>query len=97
MTNERDVNEGAPGADPDVLEDRIANRDLAEQITRIAGGLPPVQRLVFTLRDLQDQSVRETAEILAISEGSVKTNLCLARRAIRLSLERLDGPGGQRR
>jgi RNA polymerase sigma-70 factor, ECF subfamily len=68
----------------------LMNRDLAERIRALAGGLPPKQRMVFTLRDLHDLSVQETANILAISTNAVKANLSYARRRIRTNL---DGPG----
>jgi RNA polymerase sigma-70 factor (ECF subfamily) len=48
--------------------------------------LPEKQRLVFTLRDLQDLSVDEVVEITGLSRESVKTNLHYARRAIRALL-----------
>ncbi len=64
------------------LDDEIVNRDLAEKIRKIGEQLPLKQRMVFVLRDLQDLSVEEVAEILEMSPGSVKTNLCYARQRI---------------
>jgi RNA polymerase sigma-70 factor (ECF subfamily) len=72
------------GAD---LQRDVANRDLASQIRRIAGALPMKQRIVFILRDVQELSVSETAEVLNMSPAAVKTNLCFARRKIRDVLE----------
>jgi RNA polymerase sigma-70 factor (ECF subfamily) len=72
------------------IDTDLINRDLADKITAIAQGLPLKQRMVFVLRDLQDLSVGEVAEILEISHESVKTNLCYARRHIRRRLERLE-------
>lgn len=69
-------------------EARIETRDLAEAVRAMARELPPVQRLVFTLRDLEDLPVREVCDITGLSEGSVKTNLCYARRALRARLEK---------
>ncbi|MCF7805384.1 MAG: sigma-70 family RNA polymerase sigma factor [Candidatus Marinimicrobia bacterium] len=57
--------------------------DTIVQLKCLASGLPVQQRLVFILRDVQDLSVFETAEILAISENAVKSNLYYARRALR--------------
>jgi RNA polymerase sigma-70 factor (ECF subfamily) len=68
-------------------EELAGNRDIAEWILRLAGNLPERQRIVFTLRDLQDQTVEEVAAIVGISPGSVRTNLCYARAAIRMRLE----------
>lgn len=66
---------------------QAGNRDLAEQIRRIAENLPAKQRIVFTLRDLQDQTVEEVAAIAGISVGSVRSHLCSARAAIRMKLQ----------
>lgn len=68
----------------------VMNRDLADKIKAIAQKLPLKQRMVFVLRDLQDLSVGEVAEILGMSHQSVKTNLCYARRAIRLRIARME-------
>jgi RNA polymerase sigma-70 factor (ECF subfamily) len=73
--------------------DPVSNRDLAAWIRRISDELPPRQRMVFVLRDLQDLSIAEVALILQVSESSVKTNLCYARRHIRMKLEQLQKRG----
>jgi RNA polymerase sigma-70 factor (ECF subfamily) len=77
-------------------EMNIVNRDLAAKIKELAGSLPPKQQLVFVLRDLQDLSVDEVAQILSMSTGTVKTNLCYARKFIRAHMQRLDGMEGRR-
>jgi RNA polymerase sigma-70 factor (ECF subfamily) len=65
---------------------KAEEKDLAEHIKILADHLSPKQRMVFILRDLQDLSVEEVSQVMQISEGSVKTNLYLARNAIRLNL-----------
>lgn len=72
------------------LDCDIANKELAERIRTLAGDLPPTQRMVFVLRDLQDYSVAEVAEMLHASQGSVKANLCYARARIRRTIEKLE-------
>jgi RNA polymerase sigma-70 factor, ECF subfamily len=79
------------GADPST---RLENKELAERIKALAGDLPPVQRMVFALRDLQDLSISEIADHLRMSAGAVKANLCLARARIRRSMEQLERSGG---
>lgn len=68
-----------------------SNTDEALQIAMTirykAARLPLKQQLVFVLRDLQELSVAEVANILQISENAVKVNLHHARHAIRLQLE----------
>ncbi len=73
-------------------ETALINRDLAAKIRAFSEHLPPAQRMVFVLRDLQDLSISETAEILSMSPAAVKTNLCYARRSIRKRMEHLEVP-----
>jgi DNA-directed RNA polymerase specialized sigma24 family protein len=50
--------------------------------------------MVFVLRDLQDFSVAEVAEMLHTSQGSVKANLCYARARIRRTIEKMENVEG---
>jgi RNA polymerase sigma-70 factor (ECF subfamily) len=50
--------------------------------------LPEIYRAVVMLRDVEELSTAETAEILAVSEDVVKTRLKRARRALRDELKR---------
>ncbi len=68
----------------------ITNQDLVEKVHLLSGGLSAKQRMVFTLRDLQDVDIPEIAEILQMSTGAVKSNLYLARMTIRKKLEESD-------
>jgi len=65
------------------LEKAYSNRELARVISQLSDGLSPTQRLVFTLRDLQECTIAEVSAITGLSEGSIKTNLSYARRRIR--------------
>jgi RNA polymerase sigma-70 factor (ECF subfamily) len=70
-------------------EELAENRDLAARITALSAGLPEKQRTIFTLRDLQDQTIEEIADMLGMTSQSVRTNLCYARAAIRSRLQQL--------
>jgi RNA polymerase sigma-70 factor (ECF subfamily) len=48
--------------------------------------LPESLRIVFVLRDMEDLSIKETAEILSLTEVNVKTRLLRARMALREQL-----------
>lgn len=72
------------------VHEKTANEDLAFHIRRFAERLPLKQRTVFILRDLQDLSIDEVAEIMHISAASVKTNLCYARQSLRRMMETLE-------
>lgn len=80
--------------DPAGLQQQVEAQDLAANALRIAHGLPPKQRLVFMLRDVQDMEIGEIAESTGMSEGTVKANLSHARKKIRESLEKLERQHG---
>jgi RNA polymerase sigma-70 factor (ECF subfamily) len=76
-------------ADTRSLHDAIEANDLTEHILSESKNLPPKEYLVFCLRDIQDFSIEEIAEVAGMSIGSVKTNLCYARRRVRNAINRL--------
>ena len=67
------------------------NEDLARRIRKFGQKLPPRQRLVFTLRDLEDLNISEVVQITGLSKASVKTNLSIARQKIRKQLQTITG------
>jgi RNA polymerase sigma-70 factor (ECF subfamily) len=78
------------GALPEaVVSGQEAQRQLLQAISR----LTPALRAVFTLRDSEGLSIRETAEALNMSEAAVKVNLHRARLILR---EQLTGYFGER-
>ncbi|MFC1545325.1 RNA polymerase sigma factor [Gemmatimonadota bacterium] len=68
----------------------VREEDTLCEIRILTRDLPPKQRVVFVLRDLQDLDAKEVSEITGINAGAVRTNLFLARRKIREGLERSD-------
>lgn len=75
-------------------EARASDRQVAGMIRRVSAQLSLKQRLVFTLRDLEDLPVEEVVRITGLSNASVKSNLYLARRAVREMLSRFYQIGG---
>lgn len=67
-------------------EDVVSSHETTEQMQHAIAGLTPTLRAVFTLRDVEGLSTRETAEALEISESAVKVRLHRARLALRESL-----------
>jgi RNA polymerase sigma-70 factor (ECF subfamily) len=74
--------------DPADLADRHEIRTL---IDRALGELSESHRSVFVLRDIEGFSVKETADLLQISEANVKVRLLRARLALRERLTRVLG------
>lgn len=75
------------------LEDRVSQGELrledAEVLDAGLAKLEPELRAVLTLKEVQDLSYAEIAEIMGIPEGTVGSRLTRARRELRVELERL--------
>ncbi len=67
------------------LPEAIASSDLdtALDVRDTLRKLPAQQRAVLVLRNLEDLSEQETAEVLGVPEGTVKSRLHRARRGFR--------------
>jgi RNA polymerase sigma-70 factor (ECF subfamily) len=65
---------------PDVA---VLEGEAAAEMRKAVEKLSPSLRTVFTLRDVEELSIRETAQILQISESAVKVRLHRARLQLR--------------
>jgi RNA polymerase sigma-70 factor, ECF subfamily len=83
--------EKAPGEDAERPDRLLARAQLRALLERKLDALPEAFRVVFVLRSVEDLSVAETAECLALPEATVRTRFFRARRLLRESLaEELD-------
>lgn len=73
---------------PEVL---LQRKETMRLIKEALQQLPEKYRVVFWLRDVEQLSTRETAEVLGISEANVKVRLLRARLMLREYLTRLFG------
>lgn len=74
----------------------VQNRETLRLIEEALAELDEKHRLVFLLRDVQGLSVRETAEVLGITEVNVKVRLLRARLQLRERLTRAFGDPARR-
>ena len=65
----------------------VLNRELSLIIEDALKRLPEDYRLVFSLREINQLSVKETAEVLGISEANVKVRLNRSRTMLRKEIE----------
>ena len=72
-----------PDADP---ERAAAGSELRQDVMRAVERLTPAERSVFVLRQFQQLSIKETAEVLGRAEGTVKNLLFRALRKLRKEL-----------
>ena len=69
-------------------DETVIRAQLQELLRRSIEELPDIYRSVLLLRDFEELSTQETAEVLDITEDTVKTRLHRARLAVRRDLDR---------
>jgi RNA polymerase sigma-70 factor (ECF subfamily) len=69
-------------------EDQALARELRAEIQQAIGALPPVQREVITLRDVEGWPAEEICSMLGISEANQRVLLHRARAKVRRELDR---------
>jgi RNA polymerase sigma-70 factor (ECF subfamily) len=67
-------------------ENELLSGESRERLDAAVQKLPESLRVVFLLRDINDLSTRETAEVLGLSDTAVKTRLSRARLRLREEL-----------
>jgi RNA polymerase sigma factor (sigma-70 family) len=81
--DEREFDLPAPDDSPETVAQR---HELAELLQQHIGALPPDQRVVLVLSDVQGMTYREIADITRSNLGTVKSRLNRARTKMRRSL-----------
>jgi RNA polymerase sigma-70 factor (ECF subfamily) len=69
-------------------EEQLLARETLELVNRAIAALPPAQREVITLRDVQDWTAEEVCNVLEITETNQRVLLHRARSRVRGELER---------
>lgn len=64
-------------------ETALINRELKDLILYFTGELPPKQKIVFILSDIDELETQEIEKITGLSAGQIKSNLHLARKYIK--------------
>ncbi len=72
-------------------EDLLEREELAEKAREAIDLLPETYRAAFVLHDLEGLTTRETADVLDIEQGAVRTRLHRARLALRGYLGKITG------
>lgn len=70
-------------------ESLIQKSQASAKVAELIGGLPDAYRIVLLLRDIEELSTQEVAELLEISQSNVKVRLHRARAALKKLLEPL--------
>ena len=81
-----------PGNWQRLPDEALADRETLDVVIATIHELPPPQRIVITMRDIQGCDSQEVCEALDVSEGNQRVLLHRARSKVRSALERhLDG------
>jgi RNA polymerase sigma-70 factor (ECF subfamily) len=70
----------------EIPSEALEQSELRRAIVKALDSLPEKYRTVLILRDVQQLSINETAQVLGLSEANVKTRLCRARLQMRDAL-----------
>jgi RNA polymerase sigma-70 factor (ECF subfamily) len=70
----------APAPNP---EEVVGQLERTEKLFALLGALPEHQRAALLLREQEEMSYSEIAEVLKVSESKVKSDICRARTALR--------------
>jgi RNA polymerase sigma-70 factor (ECF subfamily) len=89
LVNIDDISEKLEKISNPGTEEYLDNKETGQLIRIVCEELPEKQRLIFILRDLHGMESQEVESILDLPDTSVKSNLYLARKAIRERLSRL--------
>lgn len=69
-------------------EEEFVSGEITEVMNKAIDELPEKLRIVFILRDMEDLSIRDTAQALGMTESAVKTRLLRARLLLREVISR---------
>lgn len=75
-------------SDKNGADEQLIVKEINEMITRATKELSEQQKTIFVLRDLEDLSVSEVAEITGLTAKKIKDNLYVARQKIKKQLEK---------
>jgi RNA polymerase sigma-70 factor (ECF subfamily) len=82
-------------SDEDTPETSVIRRNEAERVRKVIGELPEAMREVLVLRELEDLSYRQIADIIDAPIGTVMSRLARARNEFGEAWQRLNGGATQ--
>lgn len=82
------------GPDAPTPEELLQRADAREVVERAIDALPDGHRMVLLLRDFEELSIQEVAELMQLTANAVKIRLHRARAALKTLLERPPRPAG---
>jgi len=85
----------ALASDDDTPEMAMIHKSDAERVRAVIHGLPEAMREILVLRELEDLSYRQIADIIGVPIGTVMSRLARARHEFGEAWRRIDGEGAR--
>ena len=92
MSGRDDAGQGPVAEDSQALPDRaVIAKDEQEQLRRVLAELPEIYREVIVLRELEEMTYQQIADVTAVPVGTVMSRLSRARSALRDAVKKSEG------
>jgi RNA polymerase sigma-70 factor (ECF subfamily) len=85
--NDVDLIETAPSGESDTPHQQVSNEQLLSNMEQGVRLLPLKQQQVFMLRIIDGMSIKESAKVMKITDGSIKTHLSRALKTLKVTLK----------
>lgn len=94
LESDRDIHrDDLAGRDPSSADDQLVLKDQQQFFEQVVAALPQKQREIFHLREVEELTYQDIAEILSLSLSEVKVNLHRTRKHIKATMEKIDNYG----
>ena len=92
MSGRDDAGQGPVAEDSQALPDRaVIAKDEQEQLRRVLAELPEIYREVIVLRELEEMTYQQIADVTGVPVGTVMSRLSRARSALRDAVKKSEG------
>jgi len=79
--------------EPSGTDDRLVMNDQIQWLKQVIETLPQKQKEIYHLREVEEMTYQDIAEILSLSLSDVKVTLLRTRQKIRTTIEKIDSYG----
>lgn len=79
--------------EPSGADERVLVSDQLHWLQQVVDSLPPKHREIYQLREVEEMTYQDIAEILSMSLGEVKISLHRTRQKIRNTIEKIESYG----
>jgi RNA polymerase sigma-70 factor (ECF subfamily) len=94
LETDRDVTrDDITKTEPSGADERVLVSDQLHWLQQIVDSLPPKHREIYQLREVEEMTYQDIAEILSMNLGEVKISLHRTRQKIRNTLEKIESYG----